>query len=32
MQSYTKFVRLRFVDKYKEQIATYKDFKAMTNR
>jgi len=32
MQSYTKYVRLQFVDEIKDQLAAYKDFKAMTNR
>ena len=32
MHSYTNYVRLQFVDTIKDQLSTYKDFKAMTNR
>jgi len=32
MQSYTKYVRLQFVDDIKDQLASYKNFKALTNR
>ena len=31
-KSHTKYVRLQFVDSIRDQLATYKDFKALTNR